>query len=140
MREEQFYCPSSTYPAIVLGIITLFYCLTIEQFFIQVPSEVKRCIKNCSIVKLFSFILYFRATQYKFLSKNIDFILWGKRYNFTKLHFFIFESSQHRVMHMTWELVHEYCGRIIILAEIRTNVDFWAWCLLYWKKIPSKYV
>ena len=37
----QFYCHSSTYPAIVLLPSTLFCCLTIEQFLIQVPSEVR---------------------------------------------------------------------------------------------------
>ena len=44
-------------------ISTLFYFLTIEQFLIQVPSEVRQapvlkgCIKNCSIVKLYNKVL-----------------------------------------------------------------------------------
>ena len=42
-KEMQFYCPSSTNPAINCNSIisTLFYCSTIEQILIQVPSEVR---------------------------------------------------------------------------------------------------
>ena len=54
-KVVKFYFPSSTYQAIVLLVCTLFYYLTIEQFLIHVPSEVrhtcgKGCIKNYSIV------------------------------------------------------------------------------------------
>ena len=34
-------------------VVVLSYCLTIEQFLIQVPDVLKGCIKNCSIVKLY---------------------------------------------------------------------------------------
>ena len=52
-KGVQFYCPSSTYPAIVL-LGTLYYCSTIEQFFIQVPSEVRHtCWSGASKIALY---------------------------------------------------------------------------------------
>ena len=48
-----FYLSSSTYPVIVLPISNLFYCLTIVQFLIQMPSEVSHaCWKGASKIAL----------------------------------------------------------------------------------------
>ena len=52
-EEVQSYCPSSTYPEIVLLVSTLFNCLNIEQFFKQVASEVRHmCLRGASKIAL----------------------------------------------------------------------------------------
>ena len=75
--------------------IHLCYCLTIEQFLIQVPSEVRQaywkgCIKNGSIVKLYNKVLLITNIEYFFshsigtigvfpfekISENVGFSLW----------------------------------------------------------------
>ena len=58
-KGVQLYFPSSTYPAIVLSCSsTLFYCLLIEKFLIQVLSEVMHmCSRVWSIVNLYNKVL-----------------------------------------------------------------------------------
>ena len=60
-EEVQFYCPSSTYPAIlllVLYFITFNYSAIFEASTDLSEAHVlKRCIKNCSIVKLYNKVL-----------------------------------------------------------------------------------
>ena len=57
-EEVQFYCPSSTYPAIlllVLYFITFNYSAIFEASTDLSEAHVlKRCIKNYSIVKLYN--------------------------------------------------------------------------------------
>ena len=67
----QFYFPSSNYTAIILLVNTFVYCLTLEQFLIQVCADgseaqvLNGCIKICSIFKLYNKVLIITNVQYE---------------------------------------------------------------------------
>ena len=127
----QFYCPSNTYPAILL--LVLFFNAQLYSIFLY-NCWAKRCIKNCSIVKLYNKILLIRNVIVWILAmarlpqRPIPTFLKKKLHSanpFLKLHFFrIFE-------HFIAVELFLYMGRQIALLSLGMQSIFFPLLLFY---------